>query len=968
VRHGLALLAAPAAVLLLASGAPAAAARETSAGTLEPGRRLEGRIGGEEQTAYEVRLAKGDFAHVVVDQRGVDLIVSVRDPAGRLVVERDALTGAFGPEVVRFVAPSAGAYRVGLRVLDPHAVRDRFLIRLEARRPARPEDRPVLEAQRQSIEGARLRSIDDAASIPKATAALERAQALWHAAGDRYEEALAFYELGSVARGHGDNPLALKRFLTGLDLARAAGDRQLEARVCDSIGLTKVFIGDAEGAAAVLTRSMALAQSVGDLQTENEARNTLGWAESNLGHYQRAIEIYTQAIAVARSRKDRFGEAWPSNGLALAYLRIGERRKALTTYERALELWRSLEDRRGEVVALEDVGFLYWVAGDASRALEIFERVLPIARTLGDGRAEALALNNMGLARITLGDPEAGRRDLVAALAIWRRMSDQPGECQTLHNLGRAEEALGRAERALALWREELALHRASSDPNGESGALTAIAGQEAELGGLAAAREHAEASLAILERERLNLSERALRSSFLSARQNAYAVLVEILMRLAESGRDASSDLARDAFSVTERGRARTFLEALAASSPERAPGPAKGGIAPGTAPAVASVASVASVQARLASDAALVSFWLASDRAVAFVVERGRFRVVPLLVSPADLAERIGVYTDLLSRGATAPAAAVGRRLYADVVAPWRAGLAPGVRRLVLVPDRALHSLPFEALADGSDRPLLSDYSVSYAPSSSVFALRRPDVRKAVAPVAILALAHGPRSGHPAGSHETVTAFDGESFELAPLAHADQEARRAVRFGGEGSRVLTGDDATEPRWIAERPERFGVLHFATHGLLSVRSPDRSALRLTEGRGSEGLLEARAIYGLRLSSDLVVLSACQSARGLVLPGEGVESLARAFFQAGAKTVVATLWNVQDERAAELMDVFYMRLASGEAKADALRSAKLELLRRHPGLPPTLWAPFVLIGEPDGVVPLAQPPWWRGLL
>src|SRR5262249_19787633 len=105
-----------------------------------------------------------------------------------------------------------------------------------------------------------------------------------------------------------------------------------------------------------------------------------------------------------------------------------------------------------------------------------------------------------------------------------------------------------------------------------------------------------------------------------------------------------------------------------------------------------------------------------------------------------------------------------------------------------------------------------------------------------------------------------------------------------------------------------------------------------------------------------KLSSELVVLSACQTARGKILPGEGVEGLAQAFFHAGARTVVGTLWNVNDRRSAELMEFFYRSMARGEPKADALRAAKLELTRRYPGLAPRYWAPFVLLGEPDGVI------------
>ncbi|HEY6049675.1 MAG TPA: CHAT domain-containing protein, partial [Thermoanaerobaculia bacterium] len=406
----------------------------------------------------------------------------------------------------------------------------------------------------------------------------------------------------------------------------------------------------------------------------------------------------------------------------------------------------------------------------------------------------------------------------------------------------------------------------------------------------------------------------------------------------------------------ASERGRARSFLEALERSAPgTEAHGPARGGAA---APAAGIGARIWN---RLAPDGALVSFWLGSDRPVAFVVTSAGIEVAPLHATEAQLSDRVAVFVDLIARGSASAADAVGSRLYAELVAPWRARLPPGVRRVVIVADRSLHSLPFEALRAPGGRTLLEDFVVSYAPSASVFEALRPGPAGAGGAAPVLGISEPSKAG--TGARETVAAFDGERFELEPLPFSAREAHEAARFGGDGSRVLSGEDLTEARFAAAGLDRYRVIHFATHGLLSLRSPERSALLLSPRAGGR-LLEAHRIYGLRLASDLVVLSACQTARGKVLPGEGVESLARAFLQAGARTVVASLWNVNDERSAELMAAFYERLARGESKAEALRSARLALRRRHPDLPPGVWAAYVLIGEPDGRIPLRRPSLW----
>ncbi|MFQ5670138.1 MAG: CHAT domain-containing protein [Acidobacteriota bacterium] len=159
-------------------------------------------------------------------------------------------------------------------------------------------------------------------------------------------------------------------------------------------------------------------------------------------------------------------------------------------------------------------------------------------------------------------------------------------------------------------------------------------------------------------------------------------------------------------------------------------------------------------------------------------------------------------------------------------------------------------------------------------------------------------------------------------------------------------------------------------MLHFATHALLSQGDPMSSALVLSPGAGGpqDGFLQAREIARLRLDADLVVLSACRTARGNILPGGGVEGLAQAFFQAGARSVVGTLWNVDDAETAAFMGAFYRHLGMGQGKAEALRRAKLDRRAVLPPDGPVHWAAFLLLGEPARAVALAEPgqvePWW----
>jgi CHAT domain-containing protein len=204
--------------------------------------------------------------------------------------------------------------------------------------------------------------------------------------------------------------------------------------------------------------------------------------------------------------------------------------------------------------------------------------------------------------------------------------------------------------------------------------------------------------------------------------------------------------------------------------------------------------------------------------------------------------------------------------------------------VSRLVIVPDGVLSSLPFEALVRPGLRPraLVEDFAVSYAPSATVLAelSRSAAGSRGAGPTNLLVIAA------PAirGSASTGEELEGETFDLLPLPDAASEARSIGRFGGPASEIDVGANASEARIKGRSLERFGVLHFATHALLSRRVPSRSALLLASEGERPGLLTAREIHRLRLRSDLVVLSACQTAQGRFLAGEGVQSLARAFF------------------------------------------------------------------------------------
>ncbi|HVP60340.1 MAG TPA: CHAT domain-containing protein [Myxococcaceae bacterium] len=299
------------------------------------------------------------------------------------------------------------------------------------------------------------------------------------------------------------------------------------------------------------------------------------------------------------------------------------------------------------------------------------------------------------------------------------------------------------------------------------------------------------------------------------------------------------------------------------------------------------------------------------------------------------------------LLARrdGSEAPGAA---RLYRDLLGPALEGLPRRVTRLVVVPDGPLHALPFDALRVTERGTLLAEqYAVSIAPSATLWKHWRstePGTRTG----ALLALAD-PELPHRAGVG-IAEAWRQTGLTLASLPRARDEARVAAAIGASASRMLVGVEASEHLLKSTDLRTYDVLHLATHAVVDVEAPERSAVVLSPGAESEdGLLQSREISELELEGNVVVLAACRSASGLGLRGEGVVGLGRSFFEAGAHAVIGSLWALRDDESSELLDTYYRRLGRGETLADAMAEARRASIRS--GAPPAAWAGMVVLGD-----------------
>jgi len=848
---------------------------------------------------------------------------------------------------------------------DAAGKRSDWLTAVRAFAAAIPLSPPHVAADLERLHGDALRRLN---RFDEAEAAYRRALSLWESVEPRgLGSTFAINALGNLRAAQYDLAEATRFFQEVEEIRRRlAPGSWLHANALNGLGTTAGRRNDLAAAERYFEEALALAER-GQGDTAPPLAN-LGIVCRLRGDFERA-EMYTRrALELYRAAGNRREVASKLVTLANVQGDAGRLEAAIATYTEAQAILEgSAPDR-------ELLGSLY-----ANRAnLHWLRRDLPPAATdLGAARellgfqeprtaTEALVTSLESELARARGDLEGAARLAELTLATRARIQpDSSFEALAASDLARLRAEQGRTAEAEELFSRSLrALERQQLRLGGGDRGLVAFRGKYAGIyrayqefllrqGRPEAAfeiyeRSRARALLALLRERDLDFANRDL-SPDLGRRRRELAVDIEqaylALARLApEAARERETQ--RLKIEMLHAGRERLDRE-IQAASPRLA------------AIEAPPVLDAGEIRRALAPGTLLLAFSLGTESSTLFALSAGgELSAHPLPAGEAAIAAEVRRWGELTATAALGRAelAALEARLSEWLLAPV-AGRLSGARRLLVVPDGALHALAFAALPDPRDPPrrLIESLPISHQVSASVAVeLARRGAPAAIESVAVFA--------DPATA-TTATAGYRRDFGRLPATRREAAKVGAV-FGGR-ARLFVDGEATE---AAARREfaTASLAHFACHALVDEALPLDSALLLAPSGGDEGLLQAWEIAEqLRLESELVVLSACETARGAERGGEGVLGLVRALQVAGARSVVASLWRVDDESAAELMSRFHARLAAGLPRDEALRQAQLELLRgpveverdgRRVALrtaDPRQWAPFVLIGPVD---------------
>ncbi|WP_445251512.1 CHAT domain-containing protein [Microcoleus sp. Pol14C6] len=822
--------------------------------------------------------------------------------------------------------------------------------------------------------------------------------ALKRAVGDRGGEAVTLSNIGTIYSDLGENQKALEYYSQSLALKRAVGDRGGEAVTLNNIGTVYSELGEKQKALEYYSQSVALNRALGDHGREAVILTSIGSVYDDLGEKQKALEYYSQSLSLSRAVGDRGGETVTLTKIGNVYSDLGEKQKALEYYSQSLALSRAAGNRREEATTLHNIGRVYNHLGEQQKALEYYSKSLPLFRAVGYRAGEAAILGNIGNVYSVLGEKHKALEYYSQSLALHRAVGDRAGEAVSLYNMASAKrdhnnltEALNDIEASIKII-ENL---------------RTKIASPELRSSYFATVQNYYEFYIDLLMQLHKTNPKSGYDTKALEASERSRArSLLELLQESNANIREGiSPDLLQQEKSLQQQLNAIEKQRIEAISSPK----PYQTKIAEIDKQRLALLQEYQQIQTQIRTaspryaaltqpqpltlpeiqkqildeNTILLQYSLGKNRSYLWVVTSTGLTSyeLPKQVDIETAARNFrDAVTSPIQRDIPQQVAEASANLGKLILQPAAAKL--GNKRLLIVPDGVLHYTPFPALTisqtvgQNTNVPLIAEHEIITLPSVSSLAILRQNYGDRKPPGRNLAILADPvfspdderikgkitqemtdkLEANNLGLNRSLRASQIEwPPKRLPLTRQEAQTISSL-FPSASSRQIFDFDASRTTATDGNLVNYQIIHLATHGLANSKNPELSGIVMSmvddKGNLVNGFLRLTDIFNLKLAANLVVLSACQSGMGQNVKGEGMVGLTRGFMYAGAQRVAVSLWSVDDEGTAVLMQKFYQKMVQQKlTPAAALRAAQMEMMQQEKWKSPYYWAAFTLQGE-----------------
>lgn len=768
-------------------------------------------------------------------------------------------------------------------------------------------------------------------------------------------------------------------------IAHEINNRREEGLCLNNIGLFYWKLSNYSRALKCFQLSLEIAEEEGAFESKSQSLNNISLIYIDLGYYEKALEYLLRVLKIDKMLNNDNYMAIDLNNIGIILRNRGialekqeDLEESIENFEHSLELARKNNNKKIECTVRSNIGETYLSLNDYPGALTSFSTSLKKAYELNDIEMISQLFNNFGNIYIILNRYQEALDYFRRSIELSLKINNEKILWEAYYGLGRCYEKKEDFRAAVESYKKSIEIiDRVRSqiflDAFKASFVRNKLKVYESfinllyKLGQKDRSMRFEEEIYYFVEKVKARAFLEGLAESKIDIRENLNQELREEENRISDRIKSIVIKLSRSGLSEKEKVLLGEKLSQEEDSymrliTKIREENPAAANL---VSPELSSVERIQNFMAD--GKTALLEYFLGEQRSYFFFITKDSVDFYPL-TSRQEIEKSVKGYLKILSEPPKKEFLGNlgARRLFNEFLFPLRDLRYQNIEKLIIVPDGILYYLPFEALVSGFRNKaadyLVNRYQVSYAPSSSVLLFLNG--KAPLGPKAKGLLAFGdpaypeintiPEKGNTA---ENIMAdfYLTQGFKFYPIPYSKNEIREISKLFPKDKRdIYLGRDAREEKVKKLFSKNYQIIHFACHALIDENQPFRSALALSldDGKEEDGFLQVRELYNLRLNANLVVLSACQTARGKMERGEGILGLTRMFFYSGANSVLSTLWPIDDKSTAYFMTRYYRHLADGRTIAEALRLTKLDMIRSNFSQP-YFWAGFVLNGDGD---------------
>ena len=763
--------------------------------------------------------------------------------------------------------------------------------------------------------------------------------------GDRAGEGRAYGNLGAAYRSLGDYKKAIKYHEKLLKIAKQIGYRVGEGAAYGSLGNAYDSLGGYQKAIKYHEKLLKIAKEIGDRAREGRAYGYLGNAYQSLGDYQKAVEYHERNLKIAKEIGDRAGEEGAYGNLGNAYQSLGDYQKAIKYHEKLLKIAKEIGDRNGEGRAYGNLGNTYRSLGDYQKAIKYHEKDLKIAKEIGDRAGEGAAYGNLGIAYHSLDNYQKAIEYHEKRLKIAKEIGDRAGEGRGYGNLGNAYGSLADYQKGIEYHEKILKITKEIGDRAGEGKAYHNIGDAYFSLEQFENAADNFSCAVEAFNAMRSSFkSKDDWKINFRELYETAYTGLWKSLLRMEKLD---------EALLAAERGRAQTLTDNLLIQYKL----PASLLAATIDLKDIVSLffKELSSPTLFLTVDGLTINIWLLS-RGKKVIFRQGRLEGDRRETDPVR-----ALLQNCLEKIRTDVSVGCEDRSLDELPFDCQSSREEGEE--VKKPFQSLEK-HFKAFYDGiigpivdvlelqdNDLVIVPDGALSFTPWAAVIeSIRIRTLPSLTSYKLILSVpdGHHKKTGALLVGNPCLKELKKPLDDL-PCAQEEVETIASIL----NTRPLTGRRATKAE-VIKQMSSVGLIHIAAHG-----NERTGEIALCPNPGWTSKFPQKKDYILTMSdvqaanirARLVVLSCCHSGRGRTSKGEGVVGIARAFLAAGARSVLVTLWAIDDEATMVFMKSFYRHLKEGKTASAAIHQSMKSFRESEKFSEMRYWAPFQLIGD-----------------